>query len=448
MARLTAPDRLMQQPAGAAKATAPASPASSTLSPDRFSVEIGWGYNALTDQQVVQMKNSGTQTVRYYIQWNVVQPQRTDLLNWGNGHFETDLGLLAQHGIHVIATLRGTPGWAAIAGADDNGPFQPAYNKAYYNFVSGAASLYAGPQYSITTWEIYNEPDSTVDWGSNAYAGQYKQVLQQDYGIIKAVNPQAAVVIGGLAYPNDPNRTDFYANFLNDVLAAGGGAYTDAINFHHYGTDAASLDGVINSLNSVQGRYNVHKPLIWTEGGVSSDDPIQPAYASQMLARGFGRGMALTSWFIFQNFTDPHFPTFQHHGLINYDYTAKPSYYTYGAASYYLGDAASTLGRTLGYPADCTNLRGTCSAGEGYSINRQHPGDVNHGLIVAWANQAGVKLAIPKSQPFIGFRQANDGYICLVANGDCPQSSDGTLCLYTLPSDTHLPVYAWLQAAY
>ena len=70
----------------------------------------------------------------------------------------------------------------------------------------------------------------------------YAALLTAAYPAIKAANPQAKVVFGGIAYdwftdadPVTPaNNGPFVRAFFEDVLKNGGGGYFDVMNFHFY----------------------------------------------------------------------------------------------------------------------------------------------------------------------------------------------------------------------
>ena len=62
---------------------------------------------------------------------------------------------------------------------------------------------------------------------------KYAEMLQAIYPAVKAANPNAQVLMGGIAfdYFEDQGGT-FVRSFINEVLQAGGGDYFDIMNFH------------------------------------------------------------------------------------------------------------------------------------------------------------------------------------------------------------------------
>ncbi len=90
----------------------------------------------------------------------------------------------------------------------------------------------------ITYFEMYNEPDGNSlpevrRWGH--YGARYAQMLAAIYPAIKTANPNAKVLLGGIAYDGFEDKGgQFVRSFLDDVLNAGGGDYFDIMNFHAY----------------------------------------------------------------------------------------------------------------------------------------------------------------------------------------------------------------------
>src|SRR5690606_22326628 len=107
----------------------------------------------------------------------------------------------------------------------------------------------------VTYFEFYNEPErfcgGTISWGADG--DKYAAMLTAVYPVGKAANPNGPVVFGGIDYDwfssvDKTTRTcntngvaewpvrggGFAIEFLDDVLAAGGGDYFDVMNFHFY----------------------------------------------------------------------------------------------------------------------------------------------------------------------------------------------------------------------
>jgi hypothetical protein len=144
---------------------------------------------------------------------------------------------------------------------------------------SGAIAEHAGD--AIDHWEILNEPDG--DWAFAGTPEQYARMLSAAHDAIKAHQPGATVLLGGLQRPHEPG-------WLERVFATPG---ADAI--HKFDVANVHLRGPVDA---VVRRYGVFKswladrgfagPLWVTEHGYSADPAFQsdPAYRDGEAAQG------------------------------------------------------------------------------------------------------------------------------------------------------------------
>jgi hypothetical protein len=155
------------------------------------------------------------------------------------------------------------------------------------------------PPYNIKYWEIGNEPDAPIIsgqaavgqgygcWGRKGetnYGGEaYGEMLKAVYPAIKAADPSAMVLMGGLLLDCDPiNPPDDPAHpgqkkdcsmsrFLVGVLANGNGKYFDAVSYHAY--DYYSLNGTY-----VNGGW--HSDVTTGPSSIARDNYIKSVLAS------------------------------------------------------------------------------------------------------------------------------------------------------------------------
>ena len=369
--------------AASGPATAPSAPGSA-LQTDHFAVDVG-GIVFPQDAQV--MRAAGVQLARYSLLWATVQPTNGAAYDWRV--IDNSLRALAAEQIDVMIILAGNPSWAASsANSGPDGPVDLVSPEVYYNFVQAAVQRYSTTAYTVRGWEIYNEVDRVSAWGHRA-AG-YVQVLQRDSTIIKSVMPNAFVVMAGLGYDNFTDQClpngqcgPFVRSFLADFLTAGGAAYTDAINFHHYNNSAwPNLDAVVQSIRTTMQAAGAQNPLIWTETGAPSaagppyngGEQMQAAYVVEAYAKALSLGISTVAWFPLHDFTSAEYWYFQYHGLVKADYTPKPALASYTAAARYLGTATAL--RAL-RPDEFTGP----NPAEGYSFAVAD----GTGLLVAWS---------------------------------------------------------------
>jgi hypothetical protein len=188
------------------------------------------------------------------ILWSSIEPRRGER-NWGVlAGLEGNLKLAAQTGAEVVAIVTGTPGWAGVVPGSKCGPIKQNELASFARFISDLVSRYSAPPYSVRYWELWNEPDvdpsnsglSTYGcWGDqdDPYygGGYYAEMLKAVYPALKAANPQAQVLVGGLLLGCDPRNPDQCAGrdpasgkFLEGILRAGGAAYFDGVSFHAF----------------------------------------------------------------------------------------------------------------------------------------------------------------------------------------------------------------------
>ena len=172
--------------------------------------------------------------------WTVLASLEQEMINASN------------NGMQMLPIVRGTPVWAQAVTGTSCGPILPAQLGAFGRFMHDMVARYSGPPFNVHHWEIWNEPD--VDptgmgnsnwgcWGNNndSYfgGGYFAQMLQTIYPQIKASDPSAQVILGGLlldcpATLSTCNSGSRSSKFLEGILRAGGGAYFDGVAFHAY----------------------------------------------------------------------------------------------------------------------------------------------------------------------------------------------------------------------
>ena len=153
--------------------------------------------------------------VRVFVNWSSFEP--------APGDYET--GQLADYraffaslpaGTKVDVDVVLTPSWASDSGNPATPPTNPQTYGAFIDYLANAFGS------SVTDWEIWNEEDDAGWWTGTP--AQYVGILQAAYTSIKAVNPNATVLIGGLA------ANDF--TYLQSIYSAGARNYFDGVAVH------------------------------------------------------------------------------------------------------------------------------------------------------------------------------------------------------------------------
>lgn len=137
---------------------------------------------------------------------------------------EEFVSLADQHGIKVRPYIAYTAEWAGARGEDDiywNNP--PAMYRDWWKFVGQLAEALSDHP-NVLSYEIYNEENMALWWDGSLE--QYEQTLKEAAWAIRAADPDAQILLGGLTHPD-------YA-WLHGLTKAGYAQYYDVVPFHAY----------------------------------------------------------------------------------------------------------------------------------------------------------------------------------------------------------------------
>jgi aryl-phospho-beta-D-glucosidase BglC (GH1 family) len=311
-------------------------------------------------ESVAAIKAAGIQMVRLPLWWSAVEAQPSDPTGYKWSYYDTVMRWYAQAGIQVMLTISACPAWACT---NDAGPVDKVPVERLAAFWKAVAARYSRPPYNVHVWELFNEPDSTynpnhpVGFGLNAAA--YVALLRAGVPAVRAVDPQAQFVLGGLGYEWFMDETPpgpFNRNFLRDFAQAGGGDFIDYVNFHYYPQNPhwPSVADKAATLRQVLTTLGVQKPLINTEIGLtSSNDPrwqppgwpvgseeVQARFLARAYAEGLGAGLQSMAWFTLHDWNPPNagLQIFAQAGLHRLDWSPKPAVLAYRTLMAQIGD--------------------------------------------------------------------------------------------------------------
>ncbi|HLF27035.1 MAG TPA: cellulase family glycosylhydrolase [Anaerolineae bacterium] len=291
-----------------------------TLPP--FTIQMYSGINSPADFD--RVKQAGARWVRMPVWWAQIEPVNTtpNQYNWGT--LDSYIQAATALDIHLLLTIEDNPSWAASK------PGGPVYNLAdFRQFVEAVVARYPQVEY----WEMYNEPDGYDRFGGKG--ASYAAMLKSTYPVIKAANPQAKVVLGGLAL--DWFQSGFFDEaFLEQVLSNCGSATCfDIANFHYYpvfrhvwesyGRDIIGKAAYLRQFLAARG-YS--RPVIcteasWVAGSQWGSPELQARYVAKLYARSYAAGLSIASWF---SLTDA---DISEPGLLGPGNTPRPAYTAY-----------------------------------------------------------------------------------------------------------------------
>jgi hypothetical protein len=176
--------------------------------------------------------------------WGAVQPSGPDSADYR--WTDAAVAALATQGIQAAPMLGYSADWAASSQGDDKTP--PRRLSDYTRFAMLMARRYgpAGsfwqarpdlPYLPVRRWEVWNEPNlPQAFWKSGRNPGLYARLYLAARTAIKAIDPQARVIVGGL-YSGD-------IAFVTDMYQADPELHgnVDGLGIHPY---ASTVQGVI-----------------------------------------------------------------------------------------------------------------------------------------------------------------------------------------------------------
>ena len=167
--------------------------------------------------------------LKNYVSWAGLEPEAGDY-NWEDA--DNIVRAAERAGLKVLLRVHETPAWARPEGTTLTHP--PSNLSDYRRFLVALAWRYRG---RVSAYEIGNEPNLAFDWGGETPdPARYAAMLRVAYVAIKAADPGALVVSGGVATTGDGGEGAMGdLEFLRGMYRAGAKGYFDALGSHPYG---------------------------------------------------------------------------------------------------------------------------------------------------------------------------------------------------------------------
>jgi polysaccharide biosynthesis protein PslG len=244
---------------------------------------------ATQEAWLANLESIGVTSIRTGADWADISYAGPGTYDWSQ--LDEEVSLIRAAGMTVDMVITGTPSWEAVPGVSGTDIGQPADPAAFGEFAAAVAQRYA-PE-GVQDYEIWNEPNNTVFWQPAPNPAAYVQVLQASYTDIKAVDPSALVITGGLAPESNANGDINEVTFLQDMYADGAEGYFDALGDHPYSYPAlpdidepwsgwSQMDSTPTSLESVMAANgDADKPIWITEVGAPTGGPDSVGTAGQ-----------------------------------------------------------------------------------------------------------------------------------------------------------------------
>ena len=240
--------------------------------------------------------------------------------------------IAASHQIELLGKLVYSAPWASSAPAGTSPSaavyYPPAKTSAFADYARAVVHRYKD---RVHVWEIWNEPNTSLFWKPAPSPSAYAGLLKAAYAAIKAEDPTATVVLGGLAGFDKP--------FLDGVRSAGAWSSFDALGLHTFTVGAPESSTAMAWLDQAQAyteRYGV-KPIWITELGWSTysgsgtsyigvSETKQAAYLVRAYLDAAHRGVPGIFWYDLIEDGTSTTSLSQNYGLVQRDGRLKPAY--------------------------------------------------------------------------------------------------------------------------
>ena len=299
-----------------------------------FGVEINQAYSDHPYQDTLDKAGDANNNwVRYNgLLWSKYQPNNTSEFNVDK-ELEAHMIATSEAGMQLILIIRSTPAWAQKYPGYFCGPMAEQFMDEFANFMVRVVEKYSQPPYNVKYYEMWNEQDEcrfneniypTGEfgcWGEISdpthFGGRYYgKMLKAVYPAVKAVVPEAQIVMGGLLLPCHPgthvycNMSNFMKGVLYELVGEDGvlseeEAVFDYANFHGYtaynrtfpsgilmetyeswwSNYGGMVEGKLWYLRQVMESYGISKPVFLTEASlIDTNNIVNLDYPAQVAA--------------------------------------------------------------------------------------------------------------------------------------------------------------------
>lgn len=227
---------------------------------------------AKIDSDIAGIARLGAHWIRTAVRWDRVEPDSADSDDWSTP--DRIVADAQKGGVELIINLTGTPKWARPSGAPAS-QFAPDLH-TYAAFAGKLAARYQG---KVAAYELGNEPNHTKSF-AEPDPKLYEQVLELSYPLIKAADPDALVLTGGLGGKSGKGVLGG-DEFLAGLYKAGAKPFFDGVSYHPYtypllpsaDTGKRSWSRMLNARKTMVANGDAAKKVWATEYGAPTGGP-------------------------------------------------------------------------------------------------------------------------------------------------------------------------------
>jgi hypothetical protein len=247
-------------------------------------------------EELQRLKRGGVDSIRVPFSWASIQPTRRGGYDWSST--DSYVAAAGRAGIEIFPFLSTAPSWAVAVdrrfGSSVSLPVRTGTQRSGWRQFVTQAILRYGPNGTfwsenptlvrkpIRSWQIWNEPNFKY-FVARPNPAEYGQLVKLSSAAIKAADPGAQVILGGLfarpieaTFHKNPPQAYFASDFLEQMYKSTPGIASKFQGYalHPYTGSWKNLPSRIEEVRRVlKANHDAAKALYITELGWSSEPP-------------------------------------------------------------------------------------------------------------------------------------------------------------------------------
>jgi hypothetical protein len=241
-------------------------PAAAPKAPKGF---FGVHVRSLDGGDFNRMRRANVGLVRTGFTFSTARPRENDEYDWTK--FDGFVAGTARNGIDMLPVVHGLPPWMP---GDEDSLLRDPSKSVWRGYLTALVRRYGSdgefwalnpdiPYHPVRTWQIWNEPNSFVNW-SNPDAGEYGRLLTISARAIHAVDRKAKIVSAGVVSKPFNDDSLAGARYLRRMFRSKAARRAaDIIAIHPYTKTVREAKEMIEQARKVMDRAGLKRTPIW-----------------------------------------------------------------------------------------------------------------------------------------------------------------------------------------
>jgi len=191
-----------------------------------------WWRPEVASRDLQAIRDAGFGWVKVGFGWRDIEGAAKGVFDWSRTDYIVEQA--NSEGIDLLVRIDHQPGWAGGA-FPLNGP--PDDLSDLGDFLTALTTRYRG---RVRAYQVWNEPNLAREWGGRVPdPGQFVEMLRVAYAAIKAGDPDAMVISGGLSptgsWTDEARPDDWYLRSMYEAMGRDSTGYYDVLGAHGAG---------------------------------------------------------------------------------------------------------------------------------------------------------------------------------------------------------------------